>query len=205
LVQPGHGRAPVARRQSDRPAWQLRGRLFFIISGFVISVTLERGRMLADFLVCRFARLYPAFLASLILTVLVSEALGGFGYQDAGSILANLSMAPALFDTSPIDGSYWSLLYELAFYGLAGCVFFGVRPRGPELSCAIWLCVCLALRFGGADRYSLALVQLTAAPFCQLFVIGIMLSRHYTGRATIASWAVLWLAFALTLFGGRRY
>jgi peptidoglycan/LPS O-acetylase OafA/YrhL len=38
--------------------------LFFIISGFVIFMTLERSANLSDFSISRFARLWPAYLAS---------------------------------------------------------------------------------------------------------------------------------------------
>lgn len=35
--------------------------MFFMISGFVILMTLEKTRSVVDFVVARFARLYPAY------------------------------------------------------------------------------------------------------------------------------------------------
>src|SRR5580704_5880782 len=94
--------------------------LFFILSGFVIMMTLESGVSPRDFLISRFARLYPAFLASMGLTVISGVALGEFGPPyDLARLLANLTMIPGLFNARAIDGSYWSLFYELAFYALA--------------------------------------------------------------------------------------
>ena len=179
--------------------------LFFIVSGFVIMMTLERAGSPGDFLISRFARLYPAFLASLGFTIISGVALGEFGPPyDLARLLANLTMAPELFNAHAIDGSYWSLMYELAFYSLAGCAFFLLRQRSPEYWCAAWLFVSLAMRIGGADKYCVRLVQLSAAPYCQLFVIGVMLYRFHSARATVSTWTVLALAFVVTLFGPQE-
>src|SRR5690348_11798154 len=42
--------------------------LFFVISGFVIIMTLDRSERPADFLVARFSRLYPAYWTAIVLT-----------------------------------------------------------------------------------------------------------------------------------------
>ena len=42
--------------------------LFFIISGFVIFMTLDRTKSVIDFVVARFSRLYPAYWTALALT-----------------------------------------------------------------------------------------------------------------------------------------
>ena len=50
--------------------------LFFLISGFVIFMTLERTRTVADFAVSRFSRLFPGYWAALSLTSLVVLVAG---------------------------------------------------------------------------------------------------------------------------------
>src|SRR5689334_5092656 len=47
--------------------------LFFIISGFVIYMTLEKSSPM-DFIVSRFSRLYPAYWAGILLTSLAINA-----------------------------------------------------------------------------------------------------------------------------------
>ena len=45
--------------------------LFFMISGFVIFMTLERTAHSLDFIVSRFSRLFPCYWAAVILTFLI--------------------------------------------------------------------------------------------------------------------------------------
>ena len=50
-------------------AWGNCGvQIFFIISGFVILMTLEKTQRPMDFIVSRFSRLYPCYWAAVILT-----------------------------------------------------------------------------------------------------------------------------------------
>src|SRR5699024_11527568 len=46
-------------------------QLFFIISGFVIFMSVRRGRSAGDFLIKRAFRLYPAYIASIVITFIV--------------------------------------------------------------------------------------------------------------------------------------
>lgn len=51
------------------PGGNYRVLLFFTISGFAIFFTLDRIRTVADFIVNRFARLYPAYLVAMLMTL----------------------------------------------------------------------------------------------------------------------------------------
>ncbi|MEQ1516356.1 MAG: acyltransferase family protein [Usitatibacteraceae bacterium] len=91
--------------------------LFFVISGFVISMTLDRSRTPADFVVSRFARLFPAYWASVAITSVLLLVLNLPGYQASFlQTLANFSMFQSFFSIPDIDGVYWSLQVELIFY-----------------------------------------------------------------------------------------
>src|ERR1700722_14748039 len=84
--------------------------LFFIISGFVILMTLERSAKAADFSVSRFARLWPAYLVCAGFTSLVIVVLG-FNPQGltVGDALLNVLMLNKVIGNVPIDPSYWTL------------------------------------------------------------------------------------------------
>jgi peptidoglycan/LPS O-acetylase OafA/YrhL len=91
--------------------------LFFIISGFVIFMTLNRTTKGMDFIVSRFSRLYPAYWLAVGLTYAVTSALGLPGktislYQALGNIL----MFHGIFGIPHVDGVYWTLEVELIFY-----------------------------------------------------------------------------------------
>ena len=89
--------------------------IFFMISGFVIFLTISRVRQWQDFVVSRFARLYPAFWFCMFLTAIVTMF---FEPELVGMerVLANMTMMPIFFGQENIDQSYWTLLVELIFY-----------------------------------------------------------------------------------------
>jgi len=170
--------------------------LFFIISGFVIFLTLSRSEGVAAFARSRAARLYPAFLTAILVTLAV-DASGVTAWR----LLANLTMAPELLGARPIDGSYWSLQYELVFYALAAFCVLVMRWRAPEAACAAWLAIALAVRLSGWDLESRTLERLSVAWFAHLFVIGIMLFRIHAGQATRFTWVVLAVAVEIAFLG----
>ncbi len=91
--------------------------LFFAISGFVIFMTLERTHNAADFLASRFARLFPAYWIAVILTTVGLTTLGMPKLvQPTEIVLANMTMLHGFAYLPSVDGVYWSLEAELAFY-----------------------------------------------------------------------------------------
>jgi peptidoglycan/LPS O-acetylase OafA/YrhL len=175
--------------------------LFFVISGFVIFMTIERTTSLAEFAAARFARLYPTFLACM-LTSLAVILLFRWGQVpiDAKLIVANLTMIPQSFDALCVDGSYWSLRYELEFYLLAGLTCLVLRIRAPEVPCAIWLAGELLLRGIGVMPMNIVM-KATHTSFAHLFVVGIMLYRLRAGQATKLTLPLLLLAISIAFFG----
>lgn len=91
--------------------------LFFMISGFVIFMTLEKTRHAADFMVSRFSRLYPAYWAAIVLTFTLVHVLGLPGREvTLRDALINLTMFQEFFKTPHVDGVYWTLQVEMLFY-----------------------------------------------------------------------------------------
>ena len=97
-------------------------QLFFLISGFVIFMTVEKTRRPIDFVITRFARLYPSYWLALTLTTLAVIFWPGPEMSSIGlgrlarRAIANLMMFQGWFGVTPIDGVYWTLQIELTFY-----------------------------------------------------------------------------------------
>lgn len=91
--------------------------LFFIISGFVIFMTLERTKKPMDFVVSRFSRLFPAYWFAIFLTLAISHWLGLSGkLVSIDTAFANMIMVHGIFNVPHVDGVYWTLEVELLFY-----------------------------------------------------------------------------------------
>lgn len=104
--------------------------LFFMISGFVIYMTVERVSELRGFVTGRFSRLYPAYWAALGVTFLVLAAspLPDVHVSPAQAVV-NLTMFEGFLQVPYIDGAYWSLTIELSFYVLIAALLVIRRPQ----------------------------------------------------------------------------
>lgn len=91
--------------------------LFFMISGFVIFMTLEHTRTAMDFVVSRFSRLFPAYWAAIVLSAAVVYTVGmpsqKLPWRD---VAMDFTMIQQILGAEHLDGSYWTLQVELFFY-----------------------------------------------------------------------------------------
>lgn len=109
----GHENIPVD--------WSYIGRLgvglFFIVSGFVIFWTLNRTERPLDFIVFRFARLYPAYWCALIISFVLVSYFGLPGREvSLNAAVLNTLMFHEYLKIPHVDGVYWTLTIELTFY-----------------------------------------------------------------------------------------
>jgi peptidoglycan/LPS O-acetylase OafA/YrhL len=124
--------------------------LFFLISGFVIFMTLENCTGVLDFIRRRWLRLFPAMLICSIFVWLTGALFPERpdGVPVAGQLISSLTLiSPEWLQvigvkSSPIEGSFWTLFIEVQFYLVAGLAYFLVGRRGA-------LVIILALFFSG--------------------------------------------------------
>ncbi|MFY1665819.1 acyltransferase family protein [Pseudomonas sp. Pseu.R1] len=110
---------------------------FFCVSGFFISLSRDRAPSNLDFFSARFLRIYPGLTLVLLLSVFVVgpifTTLGMLDYFRAGATYSYLSnnlmlfsmkfQLPGVFENNPwpgINGSLWTLFYEVTLYVLVG-------------------------------------------------------------------------------------
>jgi len=124
--------------------------LFFVISGFVIYMTLQNVNNVQEFAYKRFTRLYPTYWICLLITLSIisitkQPGMEGFTIYE---IIMNLSMLQGVFEVRNIDGAYWSLLPELFFYAAMAFVYYiGWLPKVKTLA-VVWLVLMLLNRQG---------------------------------------------------------
>jgi len=120
---------------------------FFILSGFVIFMTLSKTKTGTDFIVSRLSRLYPVFWASALFTLLIVSifSLPGREVNGLKAVLANLTMVPNLFGYPLIDGAYWFLERLLFFYAIIYMLFILKLLKFIKIILLIWLATAIIL------------------------------------------------------------
>ncbi len=96
--------------------------LFFVISGFVIFMTLHKVESINEFASKRFLRLYPTYWICILITLAATSIFqpSKFESYTIYQVLVNFTMIQEIFKVYSIDGVYWSLLPELFFYVFIG-------------------------------------------------------------------------------------
>ena len=111
--------------------------VFFLISGLVIPFSLQRHSG-GGFLLARLLRIYPTYVAALLIEVAVVYGNGMFWQRpfpyDAWTVVANCLLIQDLVGRPSIDLVNWTLCVELRFYLVVALVAGAVR-RGSVRGC----------------------------------------------------------------------
>lgn len=180
---------------------EYRVLLFFAISGFAIFFTLRSIGGIADFAVNRFSRLFPAYWAAILLTLLFEYA----GHADrlkipAISIAANFSMLQGFLYLPSVDGVYWTLTVELGFYAsmLGLWLLLGKGMARLEWMLLPWLALRWLMLFW--DEMPTRLAMLLVLQFVPFFIIGMLFYRIWSGQRRWQAQLPWFAATLVTLF-----
>jgi peptidoglycan/LPS O-acetylase OafA/YrhL len=171
--------------------------LFFLLSGYVIAISLDRYSR-RGFLIGRCMRILPTYAAGYLVTCSVIRALSDPGRElSVGSVLAG-SVPGLQFltgTTAPGDGIVWTLIIELVFYVVCLVTHRTLTRRwqiiaGVAVACAAtqWLLDPSPL---GSPQAGLSYVVLLACPFVPVMLVGVVLSAHRRGNLSRLSVALL--------------
>jgi len=103
--------------------------LFFLCSGFIIPVSLERQGSLRVFWLRRLFRLFPLYWLTIAILVIKGYATGWRGFPASffayplGYLMANMTMLQILFGYPHMVGLAWTLMFELIFYIIVSAQF----------------------------------------------------------------------------------
>ncbi|MEV0621488.1 acyltransferase [Nonomuraea sp. NPDC050404] len=178
--------------------------LFFIISGFVILMTVW-GRGLGAFARSRLVRLYPAYWLSLAAVAALYGLTGAKALNpklSPGDYLLNATMFQRLFKVTDASGVYWSLWAELRFYLLiAILVIVGVTHGRVLAFCGIWLAAALGVKLlEGYEVFESELLREIVMPdYAPYFVAGMALYLVHKHGGHWLPWLYVAASYGLSL------
>jgi len=162
--------------------------LFFLVSGYVISLTLQSTPNLMEFGVKRVARLWPTLLVCGSITFLATSL---FGPPELKRSISEALISMTLFPPQHVgavtgnegwmwlDGAYWSLWVEVRFYVIIGLIYYIFQNRWLQAWLAFTL-IALAVSIisllqpsGGIEVVKNSLF----ADYVPMFTVGILAFR----------------------------
>ena len=160
--------------------------LFFMVSGFVILMTLDKTKRPLDFIVSRFSRLYPAFWISVCLTfIIVTTSSLTDRKVTFSQALLNLTMVPSLLSIPSVDAVYWTLIIELMFYFIMFMVYMFKLITKIEIVALFWLLfqsTILILDLSNFIHVREGVRFLLLVQYAHFFIAGMIFYRCYYNR-----------------------
>lgn len=184
-------------------------QLFFVISGFVIFMSLEKSS-LVKFSISRFIRLYPVYWVCLSLTFLAVTFIGLPGREvSVVEALVNLTMFQSYFQVPNVDGAYWTLAAELAFYIQVALLYKWGLLNQRRITATLYAWMILSAGFVVIARVAAssplggALNSLSQGTYwIPLFVTGIAFYLGWSGSQSLMVRAIPIVAIAVFLVRG---
>lgn len=176
--------------------------LFFIISGFVIALSIKH-QLLVKFLISRFTRLYPAYWLSLVITFLVIVFFGSPWFSATfNQFLANLTMFQNYLRIDSLDGVYWSLFIELKFYIIIAFYLIIKRFRNINLDqlILVWLSLTvLSIYFIESSLFK-GLNYLMMFNWSSYFIAGMLFFQIFKKGNSIKYLVLLMISFMVSIY-----
>lgn len=163
--------------------------LFFIISGFVIFMSLQKISRGVDFVINRVSRLYPTYWASVTFTFIlnISYAI----YKNEGDLdnrlityVGNLTMFQFYLGIPNLDPPYWTLIIEMVFYIF---ILFLFTTKWLKYLNTIGITLCLITTILKVYSYNIIYLSsiigwLPMFQFFPLFFAGTIFYKIYTEK-----------------------
>jgi len=164
--------------------------LFFIISGFVIFMSLQHISGSREFIVNRVARLYPTYWAAVTFTFIL-KILFTLYFANGPEFIwlwyygANLTMFQFYLGVGDLDSTYWTLLLEMLFY-IFMLLLYKLRQikHINIIGLALTIATVVAVHFFYyVPAVKAVIVYFPLLQFLPLFLMGINFYRIFTNDA----------------------
>lgn len=181
--------------------------LFFIISGFVIYMTVIKCTDTKEFLIKRIIRLYPAYIVSVLTTFLITSSYHHEALKvSPKEFFINLTMLQNIvpgYYVKNVDGSYWSLAVEISFYLVCSILLSLGFIRKPFLICITWLgfLFFIKLLYKMKMFYPIVMIigEMNLIQYSHLFVAGIafyqLKNQGFIGKSPFCYHLIIFIAF----------
>ena len=195
--------------------------IFFFISGFMVSGSLERNPRLQDYAVNRFLRIFPGLWVCFAVSIF---SVGLFGYNE----LLNARIGEFVFwclcqltcvqfynptflrnyGIGVLNGSLWTIPVELQFYVALPIVYFLASKTNPRMQPSTFRLILVFSFFvvvnqlytffsiGESERFWCKAIKCSMLPYFWLFVLGVIFQRlwekiSYYFEGTFPYWIAL--------------
>lgn len=157
--------------------------VFFLISGFLISMSYAKNQDLGTYIKNRILRIYPGlyiniFIGIVILSVFVDL---NFDFNFFKWLLTQISFmqfynldASKSFGTGKINAPLWTISIELAFYIVLPVIFLINKKSKKILPCIFLISILFFIYNSNSDRnlFINKLINVSLAPYLFVFLIG---------------------------------
>jgi peptidoglycan/LPS O-acetylase OafA/YrhL len=173
--------------------------LFFIISGFVIFMSLNKITRSTDFIINRVSRLYPTYWTCVTFTfiILIINGLYNSGlaiHVPWWTYFANMTMFQYYLRAPDLDGPYWTMITEMLFY--IGILFL-FHFKWLKYLNKIGLCLSVVTAAVVYTGHFIPIVKsIPVLEFIPLFFAGTIFYKIYTIKANhLADYLILAVCF----------
>lgn len=169
--------------------------LFFYLSGYLIYSSIDRGKNIAFFLYKRLLRIYPPYLFSIAIVLIMPFFFNFYPVYGMRDIFANIFFIKDFLNAPYMNNVYWSLLVEVRFYFII-FVFFLLSRHFKFLKIEYLLLLLLLVNytklfFTGSGSFVTWLL---------LFFIGILFYKYVTNKIKIGILLVCYFVILVSVY-----
>ena len=164
--------------------------IFFLISGFLISLSYEKNPNIKDYITNRVLRIYPALYINILISFIILYHFNfvTFDFTFFGWLIAQMSIVQFYnaemfrgFGVGVINGSLWTISVELCFYIALPIIFFLFKKSRWIIifffiiSFTLWVYDITSDK----DIFYNKLLHVTIVPYFFLFLIGVCFYKYF--------------------------
>lgn len=183
--------------------------VFFLISGFVLPYSLKNRKndyTVSHFLVKSTLRLYPAFLFSIVVAVLVGSGVG-ININSLQQVMVNVTMIPKFLGSESVQGAYWTLHLLFVFYILVALIFWVNKiVSQPVYVFFLFSFLLIALVFSMVRYYFDIRLPIVFPLGIATMLIGVLIRQHHSEEGRSTNLLILYIIIYLSaLYGAQSF